>query len=239
MIIWLASFPRSGNTFFRIILEKLYGQESLSLYGDDPAHVSSELEAGPNEAALERLQASPKLHFIKTHELPSDDSPAILIVRDGRDAMVSFAHYIEDYGVVRRSPFGEFVANLDACRQELLHGRPRFDQLLRRIVERRYFDWSGHYRAWSARPSNCAVVKFESLIRQPEIISQGALQALGLGLTRLRGDKLPTFDQLHEQDPKFFRAGQVGQWQAEMSPDVEELFWREHLEGMRQAGYRS
>ena len=77
---------------------------------------------------------SNKVYFVKTHELPSDDSPAILLVRDGRDAMVSFAHYIEDCGVVRWSPVGQFVANLEACRQELLHGRPRFDQLLRRIL---------------------------------------------------------------------------------------------------------
>ena len=85
----------------------------------------------------------------------------------------------------------------------MLHGRPRFDQLLRRIVERRYFDWPGHYRAWRERPAGSTVVKFESLFRQPN----------------------------------FFRAGRVGQWQGEMSPEMEELFWREHHEGMSLAGY--
>ena len=220
------------------MLKKLYGQESLSLYGDDPAHVVWQAAAADSDAeALAKLRASNKLCFVKTHELPSDDSPAILLVRDGRDAMISFAHFIEDYGVVRRSAFGEFAANLEACRQELLHGRPRFDQLLRRIVGRRYFDWPGHYRAWRERPAGSTVVKFESLIRQPESTTQGALDALGLGLIRRTEAEIPTFHQLHENDPKFFRAGRVGQWQAEMSPEMEELFWREHHEGMRLAGY--
>ena len=101
-MIWLASFPRSGNTFFRIALEKLYGLQSLSLYEDDPASLSRRASSRV-QSGLPALHASKDLHFIKTHELPDDGSPAILLVRDGRDAMVSFTHFIQDYGVVRWS----------------------------------------------------------------------------------------------------------------------------------------
>ena len=70
------------------------------------------------------------------------------------------------------------------------------------------------------------MVKFELLIRQPESTSQGALDALRLGLIRGTNAETPAFDQLHEKDPKFFRAGRVGQRQGAMTN-----------EGMRLAGY--
>ena len=39
------------------------------------------------------------IYFVKTHELPTenDNSPAIYLVRDGRDVLMSYAHYIQIY----------------------------------------------------------------------------------------------------------------------------------------------
>lgn len=34
MIVWLASYPRSGNRFFRILLFHLYGIKTYSVYSD-------------------------------------------------------------------------------------------------------------------------------------------------------------------------------------------------------------
>ncbi len=233
--MWLASFPRSGNTFFRIALEKLYGFQSLSLYEDDPASVSRN-PSGRLKNGVSELKASGELHFVKTHELPDDNSPAILLVRDGRDAMVSFAHFIQDYGMVQRPPFQALLARLDDCKQQWLHGRPPFDQLLRRVIDREYFDWSAHYQAWRMGPGRCVVVKFEDLVREPETCVQQSLAELGIRLERC-DQAIPTFETLHEQDPKFFRAGSTGQWRAEMSSETEDLFWQEHGTAMRLAGY--
>ena len=49
------------------------------------------------------IDADPEVHFLKTHELASDDDgyPSIYVVRDGRDAVVSFAHYLIDFVVGR------------------------------------------------------------------------------------------------------------------------------------------
>ncbi len=35
VIVWLASFPRSGNTFLRILLHRLYGVRSSVVYDVD------------------------------------------------------------------------------------------------------------------------------------------------------------------------------------------------------------
>jgi hypothetical protein len=196
----------------------------MSLYEDDSGRIKEELTA---------LRTARDLYFIKTHELPQDDSPAILLVRDGRDAMVSFAHFIDDYGLVQRSGFN---AVLTACKR-FVNGRNRFEQLLRRVIVGDYFNWSNHYHAWQSRRSGCATVKFESLIANPGESVQQSLQALGLELAK-QEEQIPPFEILHAHDPKFYRDGTSGQWRREMRPDLEELFWREHHDAMLHAGYR-
>jgi len=82
-MIWLASYPRSGNTFFRIILHEVYGIKSVAYTGP----------------FMEKGDYSPEEYpVIKTHllpdQLPEDDkTPSIYLVRDGRDAIVSMAHH--------------------------------------------------------------------------------------------------------------------------------------------------
>lgn len=241
MLVWLASFPRSGNTFVRILLKNLYGQESRSLYRDDPAsvfpHKDNPCQCCDLNRSLDELRNSPQLHFVKTHELPDDDSPAILLVRDGRDAMVSYAHFIQDYGVIERSPIGEFVAELKARGEETLLGRGRFEQVLRRVIERRYVDWSAIFQQWSTRRAPSVQLRFEDLIAQPVMSVEKSLASLGIALSRAES-AVPSFAELHASDPKFFRAGRTGQWRNEMNAETEELFWREHGAAMRHAGYR-
>src|SRR5262245_9850273 len=97
MIVWLASYPRSGNTFLRIVLHRVYGPPTYSIYdGDDPVaqRVGPELVGyRPKPLRRSELVASDELFFVKTHKRrKADDSPAIYLVRDGRDAVVSHAH---------------------------------------------------------------------------------------------------------------------------------------------------
>src|ERR1700749_4593844 len=102
MITWLASYPRSGNTFFRILLKNLFGFESHTVYS--MANARPEIEADiprmiriigqpPSECSIEFLHRDSDNHFVKTHDLPGEDTnPAIVLIRDGRDAVVSYAH---------------------------------------------------------------------------------------------------------------------------------------------------
>lgn len=34
MIVWLASYPRSGNTFLRVLFRHVFGIETYSVYND-------------------------------------------------------------------------------------------------------------------------------------------------------------------------------------------------------------
>src|SRR5690242_6425767 len=97
MIIWLASYPRSGNSLFANLIKHhleipLYSIYSIDKRTDDQDDMYIHL----NPVDLQAAKQSRDLFFVKTHELPTDDAPAIYVVRDGRDAIVSYAHYIID-----------------------------------------------------------------------------------------------------------------------------------------------
>lgn len=90
--IWIASFPRSGNTFLRLLLRHCLGLRSGSIYANDLGESQSlkdligHVEHDP-PGTLRFQPGEPKL--VKTHDLCKDDRKAIYIVRDGRAAAVS------------------------------------------------------------------------------------------------------------------------------------------------------
>ena len=83
MIYWLASFPRSGNSFFRRVCRYNFKFIVYSKYTEKKAPVDQE--------TLIKMAKSPEPYVVKTHDLPMDDAPAIYLVRDGRDALISYA----------------------------------------------------------------------------------------------------------------------------------------------------
>ena len=96
MIVWLASYPRSGNTFLRVVLHNVYGVSTYSVYEDnDPVaqRVGPALVGyRPKPAERTRMIDGADVYFVKTHKRrKADGFPAIYLVRDGRDAIVSSA----------------------------------------------------------------------------------------------------------------------------------------------------
>ena len=228
MLIWLASFPRSGNTMIRILLHKVYGRQSLSLYDecpgeDDPANVFAPIfrvcgsagQAGP----LDELRRRPDVCFVKTHGLPADDSPAVYVVRDGRDALVSYAHFIRTY----EPPDS--------------HGASFEDLLAMLIGSTGHFGgWSGNVREWRARRAPTVWLRYEDLVRRPLELLDEALDRLHTGVRRANHGTV-AFDDLHARWPDFFRKGKSGSWRQEMNPALQRLFWEHHHEAMFACGY--
>lgn len=226
MITWLASYPRSGNTFARIGLFCLFGIPCRSIYpAEDDARTIDKIIGKPlPEMTPVEMSASPDCFFAKTHEMPgSEPWPAVYLVRDGRDTLVSYAHYIlhEEHGVSPASDRELFVETL----QDLIIGRERFG------------GWASHVVAWTQRTAPTSVVHFEDLIAEPDRELRQALIAVG-ELPPVRGDaSLPIFEKLHDVVPWFFRKGRVGAWRTEMPPYLQALFWSLHGEVMRELGY--
>src|SRR5690242_8668498 len=105
-LVWIASYPRSGNTFLRIILQNVFRLASYSLY-----RLEGQNHHDPSAEALETAPFLPKNWrqlissrneegkpvLIKTHGPPDDDGAAIYLIRDGRAAIQSYYHYHQKY----------------------------------------------------------------------------------------------------------------------------------------------
>lgn len=229
MITWLASYPRSGNTYLRTLLHHYYGTPTYTVYkgvsvNDEQRRVAEITGSRPRPMPLAEMAAAPDHFFVKTHELPADDFPALYVVRDGRDALVSYAHFI------LRSREIETGLPVD--------DRPdAFRQTLHDLIcyKASFGGWSAHVLAWTGRTAPTAVIKFEELVplADPLPVVHKALQAIGCasGLPRCTSAP-PTFAKLQERSRWMFRRGEVGAWRDEMPPDLVELFWQENRHGM-------
>jgi hypothetical protein len=224
MITWLASYPRSGNTFARIALHSLFGINSRTIYPVEDDARTIDLIIGKHlpDLTSSEMAESPEQCFAKTHELPDDRSPAIYLVRDGRDVLVSYAHFIvhEEFGVGEK--YEElFLATLE----KLIIGKERFG------------GWSSHVLAWTHRGAPTCMIRFEDLIAGPRWELRKALMALGQ-LPSIKEDApLPGFGDMHQTVPWFFRNGKAGAWETEMPAELQGLFWKHHGAAMRFLGY--
>jgi hypothetical protein len=150
----------------------------------------------------------------------TDPAPALYIVRDGRDAIVSHAHYVaaEDTPRFRGLSFDRRVASL------IRPGVPA------------YGHWSRNVKRWRGREAPMTTIRFEELIRDPIRVVTRGCEELGVPLPDPSGS-VPSFDRLRERAPKLFRQGIVGSWRNEMPPRLQERFWRIHGAQMRALNY--
>lgn len=130
MIVWLASFPRSGSLLLRQILYYTMQQPSYHL-GSDENEIDDEysrrIERPLDEFVAESAQAAERV-FVKTHHHPSDEHPAIYVVRDGRSTIASFLKFERTYSPDEANTMLSLV-----------------------IGDHYYGGWSEHYRAWHDR----------------------------------------------------------------------------------------
>jgi hypothetical protein len=219
MIVWLASYPRSGNLLTRQILARAFGCLSASEYPEGGDELAAQLGVtfrlpydGSAEDLIAAARASPDRVFIKTHGPPRDDSPAIYILRDGRAAVVSYRHFLGD---------SEGLHDLSLA--QVIRGEVGFGS------------WSGHLDAWSPllRPRTL-VLRFETLRRQP----QDAIAAIERFIARpATAAWVNPFERLQRAVPTFFRHGDDRPNFAELAgPDLG-LFWAHHGAWMTRLGY--
>jgi hypothetical protein len=227
MIIWLASYPRSGNTFFRVLLKRIYGVSTYENYvweqSADIERVREVIGLPDTQLSLEDMAKSDSCFFVKTHDLPHDDFPAIYFVRDGRDALVSHAHFILQYDLQIPSP------------ERQLH----FNDTLRMLIETdtSFGGWGNNVMAWTSRIALTVVIKFEDLIASPLECLRQATAQIGYLPPEIDSSQIPTFEELHQKVPQFFRKGQVGAWRDELPDDLHKLFWQRYGDAMRSMGY--
>lgn len=221
MLVWLASYPRSGNTLLRQVLRQAFDCESYSRY-NDPLDIGSRPEVaaavghrsyeGAWQRFLEEARSSTRLHLVKTHHPPQDDAPAIYLVRDGRSAAVSYRHLLRDL-------------------------RGREDVTLEQVIEGRtpFGSWGGHLDAWQPvdRPRTL-LLRFEDLAERP----QRGIDAIAGFLSRAPVAAWHNdLERLRTEFPGFFRSGSDAANLAEMDAACRALFESRHGPWLRRLGY--
>jgi hypothetical protein len=99
---YLVSYPRSGNTLVRKYFSILQGRPQFSLYDGDVV--------SPDGPALTR--ALDHVEIIKSHQMPPPEGAMIYLVRDGRNAALSFLYMSFLFGGHRYSNLSEVYDGL-------------------------------------------------------------------------------------------------------------------------------
>jgi hypothetical protein len=138
--IFLVSYPRSGSTLLRTYFSILQGRPQLSVYKDDIV----------NEPGDPLTHVLNDIDLIKSHQLPSGREDIVYLVRDGRNATLSFLY------------------------MKFLLGNHRFSAPHEMYGALRYIDadegsWTRHVEAVLSQSSERQVVflKYEDLILRP------------------------------------------------------------------------
>ncbi len=191
MLVWLTSFPRSGNSLLRTIFNHCFGLETYSKYERTNEYSNVDIAkfmgarpfGGELDDFLEKARAEQHVTVVKTHEEPESDDRAIYIIRNGLIATDSYRHYLAK------------IENVQCTWQQVVDGTA-------------FPTWSAHIEAWSPmdRP-NTLPIRYEDLL-SPAAQENIDRIADFTGLPMLRKWVNP-FDTLQGMGKNYFRRGKV------------------------------
>lgn len=211
-IVWLASYPRSGNTLLRTILWQCFGLRSASIYPNDlGGNKKLEEVVGHIEPGLDRRMVFPNKNppLLKTHEYPPDSNPAIYVVRDGRAASLSLWKFYHDHGV-------------SSSLLDVIEGHHKFGT------------WASHVAAW--RPwerENVLFLEYEDL----RCNLQDVLPRIGDFLQReALNDRLPERSRIAQADGQWVK--DKTEWEKEFDKKLLRRFNEINGEMLDRLGYR-
>lgn len=262
MITWIASYPKSGNTWVRSFLTnyfsnsddfnfqqleniKKFPKESLfkdlNVNKKDFEHIAS------NWIPMQSLlNLKNKITYLKTHNAMMtinnhkftdsvNTNGFIYIVRDPRDVLISYSSHM----------------SLDVEKTlEIMTGELSYSEIDGVIMS----SWSTHYNSWKNSDFDKIIVRYEDLVENTkdsfnniitflnktndltineEKINKAILNTNFKELKKLEENE--GFNEAHRN--KFFRKGKVGQWKDELDikivKKIEESFYKE----MKDLGY--
>lgn len=228
---YIVSYPRSGSTWLRTMLAGIMDPER----GFEP-EVFNRILPGVSGRRLPLVWNLKDPRILHSHTTFRKRLPrTVYVVRDGRDAIVSFYHYTVTRAG-RQISFSEWFALY--CRR--WYG-PR---------------WHDHVHSWltdgkKQLGDDLLIVKFEELKATTVAHVQVIARFLGLptdvdaisravdmaGLERAREREKKERGELQNPDESFYRGGEIGQWRNYLVDGTYEKFMDMSEKALKLAGY--
>ena len=207
-ITWLASYPRSGNTYLRTILFNCFGIKTASIYPNDLGgnktleNFVGHIEHNQNKTITFQKNSIP---IIKTHKLNQDENRSIYIIRDGRAASVSLWNF---YG--KKIPIKDII----------LGNHP-------------FGTWKDHLISWNPlkRP-NTLLIKYEDILCNFEYVLNSIETFLEI---KVLSKKLPSRDTFAAFDGRWVRS--KTDWKEKISGEELNLFNKINYPILEEFGY--
>ena len=223
-IIWIASYPKSGNTWMRAFLHNLLrnpdqptdinkldqfalGDSQKVWYEQVSDRRASELDADELAALRPKVhqrmsESHPDSVFVKTHSLLAEDRGVPLITMDCTSGALYVVRNPLDVAVSLTHHLGGTV---DQAIQLMCdrHGRSFADPV---NVEQFFGSWSLHVDSWTNAPNpSLHVIRYEDLLTKPMTTFKGVAGFLGLDPPRerlTRAIEFSSFDTMRGQEKR-------------------------------------
>jgi len=226
--VHIVGFPKSGNTWMQ---NQIAGVQ----FGINPAFMSDALaqELVPPVKQATFYREYGNFTCFKSHELPHGSyEKVILLVRDGRDVMLSYEVMNKKMGV--QYSLSDMV----------MEGRGLYP-----------CKWGEFYSEWTRNPYNSSIhiVKYEDMINKPVDILKGLCDFLALdrdydllravssgnsiGKMKTREEQFGAANVNWPGTESFFGAGKAGSYKKSFDPLLLEYFESESLEQLQKFGY--
>ncbi|MEQ8877035.1 MAG: sulfotransferase domain-containing protein [Phycisphaerales bacterium] len=220
-IVWLASYPKSGNTWTRIFLANYFANEDRPLsinaadrfgFADAPAGLYRKI-GGPNVDLTSRratlaLRArllnaidgnGATVNFVKTHNANTNPFGVELIPPPATRSAVYILRNPLDVALSSARHFGTTheQAVTDLCRSDYVIGSENF-------VPQFLGSWSDHVSSWAGETRfPVCILRYEDMLKDPATSFETMLRHAGLPIDKGRIEKavrFSSFDELANQE---------------------------------------
>ena len=282
MIIWLASYPKSGNTWLRAFITSLLFKKNNTNFFNNMKQIHAYpltkdfynlLNNFNNfediskcwEKSQSIMNLDKRIKILKTHHVLcginnnfftnyKNSLGAIYIVRDPRNIITSLMnHYsIENYDEALK-----FILDKDR-----FSGKFGSKKSFTRETEFPTYisNWNNHYNSWKSFKKNYLLIKYEDLLKNPEIKFKEIANYLGkLFKIQFNKDDInyaiiqSSFDNLKKNEEifgfdeaptdeitgkkKFFNLGPNNKWQKYLSKNIQKKIEKAFQEEMKELNY--
>ena len=204
-IVWLASYPKSGNTWMRAFLHNLLrnpdrpasineltkfclGEDHAAYYNQFDPRPCSEMSAGEIAALRPKVHESltkayPDSVFVKTHNYLGIESGKPLV---NMECTVGAIYMVRNPLDVAISFSHHYGVDIDAA-IALLANKGAVSETTDTRVRQFFSSWSGHVKSWTGKPTpSLHVVRYEDMLDKPSKTFGAVAAFLGLDPPRRR-----------------------------------------------------